>query len=163
MTFARILAIVDGSDSSAGSLQTGLQLGRRFSCRVDFLHVEPDVVTSVPIVVNRYVIYDLDIRPKGFRCLELDGYVTEELVQETRALLDDADRRREWIDTNFALGKRHYSHKVLSSTYRTRRPSLWTVPMTIRWSCRCVPMVRSFSTSGCRTPTMRGRASRRSR
>ncbi len=50
MTIARILAIVDGSDSSAGSLQTGLQLGRRFSCRVDFLHVEPDVVTSVPIV-----------------------------------------------------------------------------------------------------------------
>lgn len=50
MTIASILTIVDGSDSSAGSLRAGLLLGRKFSCRVDFLHIEPDVVTSVPIV-----------------------------------------------------------------------------------------------------------------
>ncbi len=50
MTIATILAIVDGSESSAGSLEAGLLLGRRFSARVDCLHVEPDVATSVPIV-----------------------------------------------------------------------------------------------------------------
>ncbi len=50
MTIASILAIVDGSDTSAAALRAGLLLGRRFSCRVDFLHTEPDVLASVPIV-----------------------------------------------------------------------------------------------------------------
>ena len=35
------------------------------------------VYHRTPIVVNRYPIYELDIRPKGFRCLEMDGYITE--------------------------------------------------------------------------------------
>jgi len=50
MTFANILTIVDGAQSSAASLEAGLLLGRRFSCRVDVLHVEPDAAAMVPIV-----------------------------------------------------------------------------------------------------------------
>ena len=28
-----------------------------------------------PLVVNRYSIYELDIKPRGFRVVEFDGYI----------------------------------------------------------------------------------------
>jgi len=37
-----------------------------------------------PIVVNRYSIYTKDIKPRGFRAVELDGYVTAAAVKETK-------------------------------------------------------------------------------
>ena len=36
-----------------------------------------------PIVVNTYSIYAVDIKPKGFSVIEIDGYVTNEAVQNT--------------------------------------------------------------------------------
>ena len=72
------------------------------------------VYHRTPIVVNRYPIYELDIRPKGFRCLEMDGYITEALVRETNMLMDDRDRGQAWADENYALGLRYFSHQALS-------------------------------------------------
>ncbi len=76
------------------------------------------VYHRVPIVVNRYTIYELDIRPKGFRCLEMDGYLTEELIAETNALMDDRDRRLAWTDENYAIGLRYYSHRTVRDGLR---------------------------------------------
>ncbi len=71
------------------------------------------VYHRTPIVVNRYPIYELDIRPKGFRCLEMDGFITKALVQETNALMDDRERSRAWADENYAIGLRHFSHQAV--------------------------------------------------
>ena len=76
------------------------------------------VYHRTPIFVNRYPIYDLDIRPKGFKCLELDGFVTAQLVNETRGLLDDGARARAWTDENYHLGLRHYSHQAVRDGLR---------------------------------------------
>ena len=76
------------------------------------------VYHRTPIVLNRYPIYELDIRPKGFRCLEMDGYVTEQLVQETNALMADRERSRAWADENYAIGLRHYSHQAVRDGLR---------------------------------------------
>ena len=35
-----------------------------------------------PVFVNRYPVYDVDIRPKGFRNIEMNGFVTEAAVEE---------------------------------------------------------------------------------
>ena len=71
-----------------------------------------------PVFINRYPIYDVDIRPKGFRNIEMNGFVTEAAVEETRALLDDPARIAEWTETNYAAGLRHFSHKAVRDGLR---------------------------------------------
>ena len=66
-----------------------------------------------PILVNRYSIYTFDIKPKGFTAVEIDGYVTDEAVDQTRTLLEDETLRRRMVETNYALGEKYYSYEVL--------------------------------------------------
>jgi mannosylglucosylglycerate synthase len=66
-----------------------------------------------PILVNRYSIYTFDIKPKGFAAVEIDGYVTDEAVQHTLALLRDKNLREDMVETNYMLAKKFYSYKVL--------------------------------------------------
>mgnify|MGYP001813758079 FL=1 len=71
-----------------------------------------------PVFVNRYPVYDVDIRPKGFRNIEMNGFVTGRVVEETRALLDDPERVAEWTETNYAAGLRHFSHRAVRDGLR---------------------------------------------
>jgi glycosyltransferase involved in cell wall biosynthesis len=48
-----------------------------------------------PIVVNNYTIYATDIRPKGFRVIEFDEYITKQTVQDTLRILDDSKYQAE--------------------------------------------------------------------
>ncbi|MDX1379306.1 MAG: glycosyltransferase family 4 protein, partial [Anaerolineales bacterium] len=41
-----------------------------------------------PIVVNNYSIYEADIKPKGFKVVEFDGYISERTLEETRFVLN---------------------------------------------------------------------------
>ncbi len=66
-----------------------------------------------PLLVNRYSIYTFDIKPKGFQAVEIDGYVTDEAVEQTRALLNDQNRCRRMVENNYALGEKFYSYEVL--------------------------------------------------
>jgi glycosyltransferase involved in cell wall biosynthesis len=66
-----------------------------------------------PILVNRYSIYTFDIKPKGFTAVEIDGYVTDEAVDHTRALLQDEQLRKKMVETNYALAEKYYSYEVL--------------------------------------------------
>ena len=66
-----------------------------------------------PIVVNKYSIYTQDIKPKGFRAVELDGYVTHAAVAETEKILEDAKLCQEIVDHNYEVGKQFFSFSVL--------------------------------------------------
>ena len=66
-----------------------------------------------PILVNHYSIYTFDIKPKGFSAVEIDGYVTDTAVEQTRALIEDPRLREEMVENNYALGKKFYSYEVL--------------------------------------------------
>ena len=66
-----------------------------------------------PIVVNKYSIYTQDIKPKGFRAVELDGYVTHAAVQETEEILNDSKLCQEIVDHNYAIGRQYFSFAVL--------------------------------------------------
>ncbi|MCF8068921.1 MAG: glycosyltransferase family 4 protein [Desulfobacterales bacterium] len=66
-----------------------------------------------PIVVNTYAIYTMDIKPKGFKVIELDGYVTYESIEKTKKVLTDADYRRKMVDTNYEIARTYYSYKTL--------------------------------------------------
>ncbi|MBN1844686.1 MAG: glycosyltransferase family 4 protein [Sedimentisphaerales bacterium] len=72
-----------------------------------------------PLVLNTYSIYTYDIKPKGFRAIELHGYVTEESLQQTRSVLQDEHLRREMVDHNYQLARRYYSYAVLRCRLRS--------------------------------------------
>jgi mannosylglucosylglycerate synthase len=67
-----------------------------------------------PIVVNRYAVYVSDIEPKGFDVVAIDGFADPGDIDEIRAILADADARARMTDTNFELGRRHFSYGVLA-------------------------------------------------
>ena len=71
-----------------------------------------------PIVVNTYSIYTMDIQPKGFNVIEIDGYVTEEAVHQTRQVLDDSKRLEDVVNGNYELARRVYSYSVLRQKLR---------------------------------------------
>jgi len=66
-----------------------------------------------PIVVNNYAIYATDIRPKGFRVIEFDDYITNKTVEDTHRILDEPSYQAELCSFNYALALRHFSYKVL--------------------------------------------------
>lgn len=66
-----------------------------------------------PIMVNTYSIYKTDIKPKGFQTIEIDGYVTEKAVEETRLVLSDPDFRGQMVDKNYQLARKFFSFDVL--------------------------------------------------
>ncbi|MCL5257315.1 MAG: glycosyltransferase family 4 protein [Chloroflexi bacterium] len=66
-----------------------------------------------PIVVNAYSVYSTDIKPKGFRVIELDGYVTQESLRQTREVLLNPDLREQMVKHNYRLALQYYSYSVL--------------------------------------------------
>ena len=68
-----------------------------------------------PIVVNTYSIYHLDIKPKGFQVIEMDGYVTADTIREAQRVLDDETVRREMVEHNYRLATEYYSYRILQN------------------------------------------------
>ncbi len=66
-----------------------------------------------PIVVNTYSIYAMDIKPKGFSVVELDGYVTEQAVEQTRRILENPELCERMVEKNYEIATRCFSYKVL--------------------------------------------------
>ncbi len=116
-----------------------------------------------PIVVNRYPIYDRDIRPLGFKAIEMQGDVGETPLAEVRALLDDPRLRAAWADRNERIVRRHFSVDVLrrelpaalAESLGDRAPTRGTSPRA-RHGGRRAPSDVSSSAD-------RSRSSRRSR
>ena len=69
-----------------------------------------------PIVVNTYSIYTMDIKPKGFSAIEIDGYVSEEAVRKTREVLSDPALCEKIVAHNYESAKRSFSYSVLKDT-----------------------------------------------
>ena len=72
-----------------------------------------------PLVVNNYSIFAIDIKPKGFKLIELEDYVTGEAVRLTREVLKNPDLAREMVEHNYELGKRYYSYCTLKQKLNT--------------------------------------------
>ncbi len=66
-----------------------------------------------PIVVNTYSIYTMDIKPKGFSVIEIDGYVSDEAVRKAQKVLTDSELRAKMVKHNFETAKQYFSYSVL--------------------------------------------------
>ena len=66
-----------------------------------------------PILVNRYSVYIVDIEPKGFDVVSIDGFLTKAAVNQVREVLQNPVRRHAMVEKNFEIGKRYFSSLVM--------------------------------------------------
>ena len=66
-----------------------------------------------PLVMSAYDIFRTDIRPKGFRVVCMQDFITPATISETCALLDDGAAVESITTHNYELARRYYSYSVL--------------------------------------------------
>jgi mannosylglucosylglycerate synthase len=66
-----------------------------------------------PLVVNNYSIYESDIKPKGFRVIEFDGFISEKTLEDTRHILTHPEQACQHCEHNYELARRYYSYTML--------------------------------------------------
>lgn len=66
-----------------------------------------------PTIVNRYPVYNADIRPLGFEFIELDGFVDDSSVERTREVLQDHGYISEVTERNYKIAQENFSLEVL--------------------------------------------------
>lgn len=81
-----------------------------------------------PIVCNRYSIYRTDIEPKGFNVISMDGYVSDETVERTRAVLEDRQFRQQMVERNYQLALQFFSYAVLEKKLQALLAEIVGVP-----------------------------------
>ena len=65
-----------------------------------------------PVLVNRYPVYRSDIGPKGVVAIEMDGELTDSVVEKSARWLGDPSAWADAVETNFELGREHFSYSV---------------------------------------------------
>jgi glycosyltransferase involved in cell wall biosynthesis len=76
------------------------------------------VYHRTPILVNNYNIYSYDIRPKGFKVVEMDNYISDNTIAQALEVLENPDLREEMAEHNYQLGLKYYSYGVLEMHLR---------------------------------------------
>jgi glycosyltransferase involved in cell wall biosynthesis len=71
-----------------------------------------------PIIMRSYDIFQIDIKPKGFRVLTFGDFIPDATVEAVRALLRDPDGVAELTAHNYEIGRRFYSFSVLENQLR---------------------------------------------
>jgi glycosyltransferase involved in cell wall biosynthesis len=71
-----------------------------------------------PLVVNNYSIFEADIKPKGFKVIEFDGYISEKTLEDTRYILTHPELVRQQGEDNYELARRYYSFSMLERRVR---------------------------------------------
>jgi mannosylglucosylglycerate synthase len=66
-----------------------------------------------PILVNNYSIYEVDIKPKGFRAVWFDGFISADTIVQVCQVLQNSTVADAWADNNYELAKQHFSFTVL--------------------------------------------------
>ena len=68
-----------------------------------------------PVVVNRYPVYNSDIRPLGFQFIELDGFVDDRAVDQSIHIIKHPINAEEMVESNFAIASKHFSLETLEA------------------------------------------------
>ncbi len=66
-----------------------------------------------PIFVNRYPVFIVDIESKGFDVIATDGFPTDSALQKVREVLTDPQRRRQMVERNLEIARKHFSFQIL--------------------------------------------------
>ena len=66
-----------------------------------------------PLLVNNYSIYEVDIKPKGFRVAWFDGFINADTLQQVRHILLNPAEAQAQAESNYQLARRYFSFTVL--------------------------------------------------
>jgi glycosyltransferase involved in cell wall biosynthesis len=66
-----------------------------------------------PILVNRYPVFIVDIEPKGFDLITMDGYLTDPVLTQVKEVLADPERRQRMVERNVQIARRYFSFQIL--------------------------------------------------
>jgi mannosylglucosylglycerate synthase len=64
-----------------------------------------------PILCNRYAIYRTDIEPCGFDVILMDGFLTDETVEQVKRVLFDEEYRNNMVQHNYEVARRFFSYQ----------------------------------------------------
>lgn len=78
-----------------------------------------------PVVVNTYAVYARDIDPLGFKTVEMTQFVTREVVEQVRQILEYPETIREWGTINYELGLKYFSYTVARRKLAARLANLF--------------------------------------
>ncbi|GAK57436.1 glycosyl transferase group 1 [Candidatus Vecturithrix granuli] len=67
-----------------------------------------------PVLVNRYSIYEIDIEPKGFEVITIDGYVTHDVIHKIQYILTHPEEREKMVEKNYEIARQFFSYQVLT-------------------------------------------------
>ena len=62
-----------------------------------------------PILINRYATCIRDIEPKGFNFVVMDRFITSEIVQMVKGLMESSERKEKMVNLNYNIASLHYS------------------------------------------------------
>jgi glycosyltransferase involved in cell wall biosynthesis len=78
-----------------------------------------------PILVNNYSIYAQDIKPKGFKVIEMDNFISHSTIEQTLEVLDNPQLQSEMVEKNYELALRHYSYHILDKKLEAIITGFW--------------------------------------
>jgi glycosyltransferase involved in cell wall biosynthesis len=78
-----------------------------------------------PVVVNAYAVYARDIAPLGFKTIQMNQLISNQVVAQTREILHNKVVRDEWTKTNYELGLKYFSYTVAKRKLAARLANLF--------------------------------------
>jgi len=66
-----------------------------------------------PIVITPYPVFELDIKPCGFKVITMPDGVTKEVINNVRSLIDNPGEVERMVDYNYKLGKKYFDYEVV--------------------------------------------------
>lgn len=65
-----------------------------------------------PVIITSYPVYKSDIKPLGFKSIEITPSLSESDVEKVNNFLNDPNKVKEMVESNFELGKKHFSYEA---------------------------------------------------
>lgn len=69
------------------------------------------VLFKKPLILTPYEVYKSDIRPLGFKTIEMPDKITSETLSKVNVLIDKPDEVEKIVNHNFELGKKYLSYE----------------------------------------------------
>lgn len=71
-----------------------------------------------PVLINTYSIYAHDIKPKGFKMIEMDEFINDKTVNDVVEILQNKSTVKEMTEHNYNVARRYYSYANLKRKLR---------------------------------------------
>ncbi|WKZ25624.1 MAG: glycosyltransferase family 4 protein [bacterium] len=65
-----------------------------------------------PVIITPYPVYKSDIKPLGFKSIEISENLSVKDIERVRTFLEDKEKVKIMVEDNFSLGKAHFSYEA---------------------------------------------------